>query len=66
MRTALQRAQRRATLMREIARYRARLEEIGPFPITPQERRTFTMAHKSLRQHYRDLGEITFEEQIRG
>lgn len=65
MRTDLQRAQRRATLMREIARYRARLEEIGT-PRTPQQRRTVTMAHKSLRQHYRDLGEITFEEQSRG
>lgn len=61
MRTALQRAQRRATLMREIARYRARLKEIGT-PRTAQQRRTVTMAHKSLKRHYRDLGEITFEE----
>ncbi len=54
MRTALHISQRTATLTREIARYKARIEAIGTAS-TRHEKRTLTMARKMLKRHEADL-----------
>lgn len=58
MRTALQLAQRRATLGREIADLRQRLGAVAE-PTTPAQRRTRTMLAKRLRRHEAELACIT-------